>query len=104
LGSQTRPGKALRSKLTDFSELIKRVVKVQNTTKQVFESKKMLRQEMDKLIRAEIRRIKARADYSATAGILMGIEAPTKSTSITGKVPQITASDRTGQGSPSPRT
>jgi len=96
IGVADETSQALRSKMTDLSELIKRVVEVQNTARQVFESKKTLRQEIDKLIRAEIRRIKARADYSATAGILMGIEAPTKSTSITGKIPQITASDRTG--------
>ena len=86
----------LRSKITQFSALINRSAEAQNEAKQVSTLKKAAHQLLDKTFRGEIRRIKARADYTAADGNRIGIEAPSKSKDMTGMTPQLGVIDRTG--------
>lgn len=86
----------LRTKLNEIDELIQKSVDLQNTAKHISSLKKTKRQLLDKQFREEIRRIKARADYTPSAGLLMGIEAPSKSANLTDMVPQLSIVDRTG--------
>lgn len=96
MGVADEARQTLSTKMSELTELTKRLTEAQTTSKQASELKKKARQEVEKLYRAEIRRIKARSDYTVAAGILMGIETTQKSSNMTGKVPQLTAFDRTG--------
>ena len=86
----------LRTKLTEIAELINKAADLQNTAKHISSLKKTKRQLLDKQLRDEIRRIKSRVDYTPSAGLLMGIEAPSKSANLTDMAPQLSTADRTG--------
>ena len=86
----------LRTKIAEFSELINKAAEVQNAAKQVSSLKKAARQLLEKAIRSEIKRIKAKAGYTAAEGIRLGIEATSKSTDLSGMAPQVSVVDRTG--------
>lgn len=86
----------LRTSMAEYADLLSKTSATQNAAKQSVLLKRNKRQSLEKRFRAEIKRIKAREDYTAAEGARMGIEAPSKSNKLANLAPQISAVDRTG--------
>lgn len=86
----------IRAEMAEYGELLSKANETQNAAKQAVLLKRGKRQMLEKKFRAEIKRIKAREDYTVAEGARLGIEAPSKSTNLAALAPKITAVDRTG--------
>jgi hypothetical protein len=86
----------LRTDLEKLSELIGNTSEIQNTVRHAVQLKRVKRQELEKSVRAEIKRIKASSEYTLAEGLRLGIETPLKSNYVVDTVPQLSAVDRTG--------
>ena len=86
----------LRAELDEFTELISKTAELQNTTRHLVQLKRTKRQMLEKSVRAEIKKIKARTEYTTAEGLQLGIESSIKSNNLAANAPHLSAIDRTG--------
>jgi len=86
----------LRAELDEFTELISKTADLQNTTRHLVQLKRAKRQMLEKSVRAEIKKIKARTEYTTAEGLRLGIESSVKSNNLADTAPHLSAVDRTG--------
>jgi len=86
----------LRTDLDELSAFISNTSEIQDTMRHAVQTKRVKRQELEKSVRAEIKRIKASSEYTLAEGFRLGIETPLKSNHAVDTVPQLSAVNRTG--------
>lgn len=86
----------LRTDLDELSGFIGNTSEIQDTMRHAVQLKRVKRQELEKSVRAEIKRIKASSEYTLAEGLRLGIETPPKSNYVVDTVPRLSAVDRTG--------
>lgn len=87
---------ALKAANADYHAKTANASQAAALAKQAVGDKSSSRQAAENLIRAEAKRIKARADYTANLGKQLGIEGTITSNDLDNATPTLTASDRTG--------
>jgi hypothetical protein len=87
---------ALKKTASDFHARIAHASDTAAAAKQATVDKKNSRTATESLIRAEARRIKARANYSGGMGAQLGIEGPARNHDLSFSSPDLTGIDQTG--------
>lgn len=86
----------LKRSASDFHAKIAHVNDIAAAAKQATIAKNNSRQSTESLIRAEVRRIKARANYSMGQGAQLGIEGTASNYNLAASSPELSGSDQTG--------
>jgi hypothetical protein len=84
----------VRTQLAEFGEIISQALEAQQVARGATARKMAARRALDNRLRGIIRRIKAQADYTASTGARLGIEAPVKV--MSSEPPLLSAVDKTG--------
>jgi len=86
----------LKAAYDDFQAKIAKLADAAALAKQATADKNASRQAAETLVRAEVRRIKARSDYTEGLGAHLGIEGPESTFDLVNARPDLSAIDKTG--------